>query len=149
MKINYSKIYEKLVDEDEELINKAALQKDKISHDKTLKECCLVGNPIHNKDYVKLQIYIQKSKSKDNYESKQFIAFKEIDGKINEQKKLNKHKLKNIDRINTIDELKDEYYKRIDIIMESNNTLSIKLSDANDIKVFEIKEKLNLLQNKR
>lgn len=171
------KIYEELVDKEEELINKKASKKDKVSYDKILKECGLDGNPLHKINFSEEPFDIEKEelkeynrnmkfsynelkdcnldelkelrKQKDKYESKQFKELKEIK-ELCKQKKINesKYELKNIDDLNDIDSLKDEYYKRIDIIMESKGTLNEKLSDANHINIFEIKEKLTRLQNK-
>lgn len=142
------KIYEELIDNEdkkEELINKVSYEKifkDYVNlheKDKSKNEKIYSYDALKNCDIGQLK---ELRKIKDDYELN-------IKNKINEQNKIVKNGFKNIDDLNTIDELKDEYYKRIDIIMESNSSLSDKLSTADNISVFEIKEKLNLLQNKR
>jgi hypothetical protein len=141
------KIYQGLVDNEDELINKAALEKDRISYNKILKDCGLDKN-----DRNKIQIDMEKSKSIDEFIFSYDTSHNVDQSKEHKEIKYDYKKtndFKNINDLNAISELKDEYYRRIDIIMERNGTLSEKLSDGNNINVFEIKEKLNLLQNRR
>lgn len=201
------KIYQELVDKEDELINKEALQKDKLAYGNILEKCGLgdqIVNNINNKHKKqldkknvteldmekdksnnknkkhKLQIDMEKDTSnndfifsynnlnnsdvkskksrrnkpkddfifssydqlKDDYEEKKFKNNLDTITELND-----KYNLKNIDDLNTIDELRNEYYKRIDFINDTEQTLSKKLSHENQLVFHKIKEKITKLQN--
>jgi len=96
-----------------------------------------------------------KAKAKDFEETKSInnqlktndFERKKYNKSINNQK-INNGGLKNIDEINNIDELKEEYYKRIDLVIDNKGSVTDNLSTANELKIFDIKEKIISLQNK-
>lgn len=156
------KIYQELVDKEDELINKAALQKDKLAYGNILGKCGFgdqivnVLNDINKKNINQLDMEKDKSNNefifsyndlkdtdikskksrknktkddfifpsynhlkecnpnqlkelkelKDDYEAKKFKNNLDTTTELND-----KYNLKNIDDLNTIDELRNEYYK--------------------------------------
>lgn len=112
---------------------------------------------IINSDELELKevkfVYRETKKSKKSKYDLKFLDESENIKDLDSPEELNiitkTKELKDVDELTDLNKLKEEYYRRMDLIIEQGGSLSDKLLNADQIDLFEIKKKIVLLENQK